>query len=104
MIDLVTAVVPNLALINDGARLDGVQVLGVDEHVWRHTLGVRTGRSPSIIDLTPVREGTGSARLLEMVPGRFQGGVQDLARRSPNPRTPEPTCSPTSRTTASRLE
>ena len=36
--------------------LDGVLVLGVDEHVWRHT---RRGDKyvTVIIDLTPIREG-----------------------------------------------
>jgi transposase len=56
-------------LINDPARFDGVRVLGVDEHVWRHT---RLGDKyvTVIIDLTPVRDKTGPARLLDMVPGR----------------------------------
>jgi len=56
-------------LINDPARFDGVKVIGVDEHVWRHT---RRGDKyvTVIIDLTPVRDGTGPARLLDMVEGR----------------------------------
>jgi transposase len=56
-------------LIDDPARLDGVHVLGVDEHVWRHT---RRGDKyvTVIIDLTPIRDGTGPARLLDMVQGR----------------------------------
>jgi len=56
-------------LINDPHRLDGVQVLGVDEHCWRHT---HKGDKfvTVIIDLTPVRDGTGPARLLDMVEGR----------------------------------
>ena len=56
-------------LIDDPRRFDGVKVLGVDEHVWRHT---RRGDKyvTVIIDLTPVRAGTGPARLLEMVEGR----------------------------------
>jgi transposase len=56
-------------LINDPSRLDGVKVLGVDEHCWRHT---RRGDKfvTVIIDLTPVREGTGPARLPDMVEGR----------------------------------
>lgn len=56
-------------LINDPQRFDGVKVLGVDEHVWRHT---RAGDKyvTVIVDLTAVRDGTGSARLLDMVPGR----------------------------------
>ena len=56
-------------LINDPARFDGVKILGVDEHVWRHT---RHGDKfvTVIIDLTPVRDKTGPARLLDMVEGR----------------------------------
>ena len=56
-------------LIGDPARFDGVRVLGVDEHVWRHT---RAGEKyvTVIIDLTPARDRTGPARLLDMVPGR----------------------------------
>jgi len=56
-------------LIDDPHRFDGVQVVGIDEHVWRHT---RRGDKyvTVIIDLTPVRQGTGPARLLDMVEGR----------------------------------
>ena len=56
-------------LIEDPGRFDGVKVIGVDEHVWRHT---RRGDKyvTVIIDLTPVRDGTGPARLLDMVEGR----------------------------------
>jgi transposase len=56
-------------LISDPARFDGVRVLGVDEHVWRHT---RKGDKyvTVIIDLTPVADQTGPARLLDMVEGR----------------------------------
>ena len=56
-------------LIDDPHRLDGVQVIGVDEHVWRHTR--RGGKYVTvIIGLTPVRDKTGPARLLDMVRGR----------------------------------
>lgn len=56
-------------LIDDPARLDGVTAIGVDEHVWRHT---RRGDKyvTVIIDLTSIRDGTGPARLLDMVEGR----------------------------------
>jgi transposase len=56
-------------LIDDPARFDDVRVLGVDEHVWRHT---RRGDKyvTVIIDLTPIRDRTGPARLLDMVEGR----------------------------------
>lgn len=56
-------------LIDDEHRLDGVRVVGVDEHVWRHTR--RGDRYVTVvIDLTPIRENTGPARLLDMVEGR----------------------------------
>jgi transposase len=56
-------------LIDDPTRLDGVTAIGVDEHVWRHT---RRGDKyvTVIIDLTGIRDGTGPARLLDMVEGR----------------------------------
>lgn len=68
-------------LINDPHRFDGVKVLGVDEHVWRHT---RAGDKyvTVIVDLTAVRDGTGSARLLDMVPGPLQSSVQNLVGRT----------------------
>jgi hypothetical protein len=58
-------------LISDPGRFEGVRVLGVDEHVWRHT---RTGDKyvTVIIDITPVAEGTGPARSLDMVAGRSE--------------------------------
>ncbi len=68
-------------LIADPARFDGVAVIGVDEHVWRHT---RRGDKyvTVIIDLTPVRDKTGPARLLDMVAGRSKRAFQDwLAAR-----------------------
>jgi transposase len=68
-------------LIDDAHRFDGVQVIGVDEHVWRHT---RRGDKfvTVIIDLTPIRDGTGPARLLDMVEGRSkQAFKQWLADR-----------------------
>ena len=42
------------SLFNDPERLNGVTVLGVDEHVWRH---MRLGDKyvTVVIDLTPVR-------------------------------------------------
>jgi hypothetical protein len=56
-------------LINDPHRFDGIAVLGFDEHVWRHT---RRGDKyvTVIIGLTPIRDGTGPARLFDMVEGR----------------------------------
>ncbi len=62
-------------LIADPARFDGVQVIGVDEHVWRHT---RKGDKyvTVVIDLTPIRDRTGPARLLDMVEGRSKAAFK----------------------------
>ncbi len=59
-------------LINDPDRFNGVKVIGVDEHVWRLT---RRGDKyvTVIIDLTPVRDGTGPhayCATATMAPGR----------------------------------
>ncbi|WP_160133071.1 transposase [Microbacterium sp. SLBN-146] len=43
-------------------------MLGVDEHVWRHTTF-----GAAIVDLTPIREKTSPSRLLDMVEGRSKG-------------------------------
>ena len=69
------------ALIADPTRFDGVKVIGVDEHVWRHT---RKGDRyvTVIIDLTPIRDKTGPARLLDMVEGRSKAAFKTwLANR-----------------------
>ena len=71
-------------LISDPHRFDGVQVVGVDEHAWRHT---RRGDKyvTVIIDLTPIRDGTGPARLLDMVEGRSKQAFKTwLAERPPS--------------------
>ena len=53
------------------ARLDGVRVIGVDEHQWSHVLGADADGFVTVItDLTPVVAGYGAARLLDLVPGR----------------------------------
>lgn len=56
-------------LINEPTRFNGVTRIGVEEHVWRHT---RYGEKyvTVIIDLTPIRDKTGPARLLDMVEDR----------------------------------
>lgn len=56
----------------DPTHLAGVRILGVDEHVWKHT---RRPGEPScyvtvLVDLTPTATRSGPARLLDMVPGR----------------------------------
>ena len=62
-------------LIDDGARFDGVAVIGVDEHAWRHTR--RGGKYVTVvIDLTPIRDDTGPARLLDMIEGRSKSAFK----------------------------
>ena len=56
-------------LINDPARLDGVRVIGVDEHVWRHT-PYGDKYVTVILNVTPIRDRSGPSRLLDTVPGR----------------------------------
>ena len=66
------------SLINDPARFEGVRVIGVDEHVWRHTpygdknrhrhLGPDTHPRPPR-PLPTLRHG----------PGPLQKGLQNLA-------------------------
>lgn len=55
--------------IDKKGRFDGVRVVGVDEHVWRHT---RKGDKyvAVIIGLPPVRAGTGPASFLNTVEDR----------------------------------
>jgi transposase len=70
-------------LIDDPDRFDGVTAIGVDEHCWRHT---RRGDKfvTVIIDLTGIRDGTGPARLLDMVEGRSKQAFKTwLADRPP---------------------
>jgi len=59
-------------LVGDPARFDGVQVLGVDEHVWHHVNPARRGprEFTGMVDLTRDKDGTPHARLLDLVPGR----------------------------------
>jgi transposase len=58
-------------LLSDTTRLDGVRVIGVDEHRWAHTRHADgEGYVTVIVDLTPVLEGSGRARLLDLVAGR----------------------------------
>jgi len=66
-------------LIGHPTRLDGVLVIGVDEHCWRHT-GFASDRFVTVIvDLTPVRDRTGPAARHGR--GPVGEGVPDLARR-----------------------
>jgi hypothetical protein len=70
-------------LVEDPGRSEGVRVIGVDEHVWRRT---REGDEhvTVVVDLTPVRDGTGPARLLDVVEGRSEAAFKTwLAERPP---------------------
>jgi hypothetical protein len=77
-------------LIADPTRLDGVEVLGVDEHCWRHPRRQASAQVERfvtvIIDLTPVRNGTGPARLLDLTRAAARrcsaAGCRPRARRS----------------------
>ena len=71
---------------DDTTRLDGVRVIGVDEHRWSHTRGRDDGDGfvTVIIDLTPVLDGAGRARLLDLVPGRSAAALKTwLADQTP---------------------
>lgn len=69
-------------LIDDPARFDAARVIGVDEHLWRHT---RRGDKyvTVIIDLTPARDKTGPARLLDMIPGRSKAAFKAWLKAHP---------------------
>ncbi|ROR53167.1 transposase [Luteococcus japonicus] len=69
-------------LIDQPGRLTGVTVIGVDEHVWRHT---RRGDKyvTVVIDLTPVSTGTGPSRLLAMVEGRSKDAFKTWLSQQP---------------------
>lgn len=58
-------------LAADPTRLESVRVIGVDEHRWAHTRSAAgDGYVTVVVDLTPVFDGTGPARLLDLVAGR----------------------------------
>ncbi len=59
-------------LINDPARFEGVCVIGVDEHVWRHT-PYGDKYVTVILDLTPVHDRSGAAGSWSWILGRSKG-------------------------------
>jgi transposase len=68
---IAVAATRELLLSAGPARLDGVGVIGVDEHKWSHVLGADADGFVTVItDLTDVVAGHGPARLLDMVSGR----------------------------------
>ncbi|RWA15111.1 transposase [Mycolicibacterium brumae DSM 44177] len=85
-VESVAAEVARDLVFGDPHRLDGVRYLGVDEHKWKHRRGQGGADFVTVIvDLTPVIDGTGPARLLDMVAGRSAGVFTDwLQARDPN--------------------
>ena len=68
---IAVAATRELLLSAGPARLDGVGVIGVDEHKWSHVLGADADGFVTVItDRTDVVAGHGPARLLDMVSGR----------------------------------
>jgi len=66
----------------DPGRLEGVQVLGVDEHIWRPSrVGDANRAVTGMVDLTRNAHGQLHARLLDVVPGRsgtaYAGWLKD---------------------------
>ncbi|MGP5626997.1 ISL3 family transposase, partial [Brachybacterium alimentarium] len=73
-----TQVQPVLAqAAGDPSRFEGVQVLGVDEHIWHHRDPRRRGPKEltGMVDLT--RGPHPTARLLDLVPGRSGSAYRD---------------------------
>ena len=72
--DLVNQLATNAAkslVYADPAHLAGVRVLGIDEHCWKHVRGQGEDSFATIfVDLTPLIDGTGRARLLDVKAGR----------------------------------
>lgn len=69
-------------LFADPTRFEGITTIGVDEHVWRHTR-FADKYVTVIIDLTPIRDGTGCSRLLAMVPGRSKQALKSWLQQQP---------------------
>lgn len=64
-------------------RLDGVRIIGVDEHRWAPRRRGTEGFVTLIIDLTPVHDGTGPARLLDLVKGRSAAALTSWLDEQP---------------------
>lgn len=70
-VNAVAAELTRELVFNSHGHLDGVRYLGVDEHKWKHCRGQGEADFVTVlVDLTPVIDGTGPARLLDMVAGR----------------------------------
>ena len=64
-------------------RLAGVRVIGVDEHRWAPRRVGAAGFVTLIIDLTPVADKTGPARLLDLLAGRSAAALADWLAAQP---------------------
>jgi transposase len=64
-------------------RLAGVKVIGVDEQRWAPRRRGADGFVTLIIDLTPTRDRTGPARLLDMVAGRSAAALTSWLAAQP---------------------
>jgi hypothetical protein len=64
-------------------RLAVVRVIGVDEHRWAPRRVGPDGFVTLIIDLTPTQDGTGPARLLDMVAGRSASALASWLAAQP---------------------
>ncbi|MCW2687765.1 MAG: family transposase [Mycobacterium sp.] len=73
--DLVAAAGPD--------RLAGVKVIGIDEHRWAPRRRGTDGFVTVIIDLTPVHDRSGPARLLDVVEGRSASALARWLSASP---------------------
>jgi transposase len=75
---IAVAATRELLLVAGPARLEGVRVIGVDEHKWAHTrTAAADGFVTVITDLTPVLAGHGPARLLDVVAGRSAAAMRN---------------------------
>jgi transposase len=75
--DIAVEATTALLLAAGPARLDGVEVIGVDEHKWAHVRSAEANGFVTVItDLTAVVAGSGPARLLDMVPGRSAAAMK----------------------------
>ena len=77
-------------LINDPTRCEGVRVIGVDEHVWRHTTGRRPRQRDPRRSLSSTRPSARSSRSVNPRRGRGSRGTRrgawfptNVARNSP---------------------
>lgn len=71
------AATEQLLLTAGPARLDGVRVIGVDEHKWARVIGAAgDGFVTVITDLTDAVAGRGPARLLDLIPGRSAAAMR----------------------------